>query len=320
MSFDLESHLLPDRARAQLMSDVSKGLTHSPKQLPPRWFYDARGSELFDQITGLPEYYATRAERALLDACAPELATVSGATTLVELGSGTSEKTRVLLSAFHEHGTLRRYVPVDVDPSVLRSAGAAIAEELSSVDVHAVVADFEQHLQLLPREGQRMFAFLGSTIGNLEPDQRAAFLRLLRSCMVDGETFLLGTDLVKEPTRLVAAYDDPAGVTAAFNRNLLAVLNRELDADFRLDAYQHVAVWDPEREWVEMRLRASTAQSVSVRAVDLAVRFAAGEEMRTEVSAKFSRERVERELAAAGLGLLRWWDDGDVALSLSTPV
>ena len=320
MSFTLESHLSSEPAREALARDVRAGLTASPKQLPPKWFYDARGSELFDRITTLPEYYPTRAERSLLHRCASELATVSGATSLVELGSGTSDKTRVLLSALDEAGTLRRYVPVDVDASVLTRAGTEIAALHPSIDVRAVVADFEHHLAVLPREGLRMVAFLGSTIGNLEPDGRADFLAQIRAALGDGETFLLGTDLVKDPARLVAAYDDASGVTAAFNRNVLAVVNRELDADFDLASFDHVAVWDAEREWVEMRLRARTAQGVRIGGLDLDVELAAGEELRTEISAKFTRERVEKELAAAGLGLLRWWTNEDVALSLSTPV
>lgn len=320
MSFTLESHHREEPAREALAEDVREGLSRSPKRLPPKWFYDARGSELFDQITALPEYYPTRAEKSLLRRTAAELATVSGAATLVELGSGTSEKTRVLLAALHEAGTLRRFVPVDVDASILTTAGTAIAEEYPQIDVRAVVADFEHHLDLLPREGPRMVAFLGSTIGNLEPAARTAFLAQVRASLADGETFLLGTDLVKEPARLVAAYDDASGVTAEFNRNVLAVVNRELGANFNLIAFDHVAVWDAESAWVEMRLRARSRQRVHIDALDLDVAFAAGEEMQTEISAKFTRERVEKELAAAGLGLLRWWSDADVALSLSTPV
>jgi L-histidine N-alpha-methyltransferase len=320
MSFTLESHLEPAHARDALARDVLHGLTAVPKRLPPTWLYDEHGSRLFDRITTLPEYYPTRAEKRLLRRHATELATVSGADTLVELGSGTSEKTRVLLAALLDAGTLHRYVAVDVDPTVLTTAGTTLAEELPHIDVRGVVADFEHHLHLLPRDGHRMLAFLGSTIGNLEPGPRAAFLTTVRAGLDVGETFLLGTDLVKDPARLVAAYDDADGVTAEFNRNVLRVVNRELDADLHPEAFDHVAVWDPEHEWVEMRLRARNGLRARVGALDLDVQFASGEELRTEVSAKFTRARVERELAAAGLGLLRWWSDGDVALSLSTPV
>jgi dimethylhistidine N-methyltransferase len=314
-------HLAPDDTAAALRADALAGLTSTPRSLPPRWFYDARGSALFDEITRLPEYYPTRAERAVLAAHAGEMAAASGADVLVELGSGTSEKTRLLLTALREAGTLRRFVPFDVDPSVLEAAGAAITAEYPGVAVDAVVGDFTRHLDLLPRSGRRLVAFLGSTIGNLEPGPRAAFLRDLAATLQPGDSFLLGTDLVKDPDRLVRAYDDAAGVTAEFNRNVLAVLDRELGADFDPAAFDHVAVWDAAHEWIEMRLRSRTDQVVRVAALDLEVRFAAGEEMRTEVSAKFRRERVEDELAAAGLRLTHWWTDpdGDFGVSLAVP-
>jgi L-histidine N-alpha-methyltransferase len=321
MTLTLTDHLGPVDAGAALRADVLAGLTAAPRTLRPRWFYDERGSELFDEITRLPEYYPTRTERALLAAHAADIATASGADTLVELGSGTSEKTRLLLSALAAAGTLRRFVPVDVDPSVLRAAGAAITAEHPDIAVDAVVADFTTHLDELPGDGRRLVAFLGSTIGNLEPGPRADFLAALARTLRPGDSFLLGTDLVKDPDRLVRAYDDAAGVTAAFNRNVLAVLDRELGADFDLDAFEHVALWDAEQEWIEMRLRSRRDQVVHVPALDLEVRFAEGEDLRTEVSAKFRRAGVERELAAAGLHLTHWWTDeaGDFALSLSTP-
>ena len=321
MTMSLTSHLAPEDATTALSTDALAGLTASPKTLPPRWFYDERGSELFDQITRLPEYYPTRAERAVLAAHARDVAAASGADVLVELGSGTSEKTRLLLDALRDAGTLRRFMPCDVDPSVLRVAGAAITAEYPGVEVEAVVGDFTRHLAELPRSGRRLVAFLGSTIGNLEPGPRAAFLGDLAGTLRPGDSFLLGTDLVKDPGRLVRAYDDAAGVTAEFNRNVLAVLNRELGADFNLSAFEHVAAWDAEEEWIEMRLRSRADQVVRVAALDLDVRFAAGEETRTEVSAKFRRDRVEAELAAAGLAMTRWWTDpdGDFGVSLSVP-
>ena len=321
MTVQLTSHLAPDDAAAALRADVVAGLSGPRKTLPPTWFYDERGSELFDRITRLPEYYPTRAERSVLAEHAGDIAAVSRADTLVELGSGTSEKTRLLLTALQRAGSLRRFVPFDVDASVLRSAGAAITAEYPGVQVQAVVGDFTRHLGELPRTGRRLVAFLGSTIGNLEPGPRADFLRSLAGTLQPGDSVLLGTDLVKDPARLVAAYDDAAGVTAEFNRNVLAVLNRELDADFDLDAFEHVARWDAEQEWIEMRLRARTPQLVHVAALGLVVPFAAGEELRTEVSAKFRRETVTAELAAAGLAVTDWWTDpaGDVAVSLSTP-
>lgn len=314
-------HLAPHDPAAALRADVLAGLTATPKWLSPRWFYDARGSELFDEITRLPEYYPTRAERAVLAAHADGMARASGADVLVELGSGTSEKTRLLLDALTRAGTLRRFVPFDVDPTVLEAAGAAIGAEYPGVAVDAVVGDFTEHLALLPRSGRRLVAFLGSTIGNLEPRPRAAFLAELAATLAPGDALLLGTDLVKDPARLVRAYDDAAGVTAAFNRNVLTVLDRELGADFDPAAFDHVALWDAEQEWIEMRLRSRADQVVTVPALDLTVHFAAGEDLRTEVSAKFRRAGVEAELAAAGLRTTHWWTDpaGDVAVSLSVP-
>ncbi|MCW2538057.1 MAG: methyltransferase, partial [Modestobacter sp.] len=278
MTLTLTDDLGPVDAGAALRADVLAGLTATPKSLPPRWFYDERGSELFDEITRLPEYYPTRTERALLAEHARNIAAASSADTLVELGSGTSEKTRLLLAALTGAGTLRRFVPVDVDPTVLRAAGTAITAEHPDIAVDAVVADFTTHLGELPRGGRRLVAFLGSTIGNLEPGPRAEFLADLAGTLAPGDSFLLGTDLVKDPDRLVRAYDDAAGVTAAFNRNVLVVLNRELGADFDPDAFGHVALWDAEHDWIEMRLRSRRAQVVHVPALDLEVRFAAGED------------------------------------------
>ena len=321
MPFSLTDHLGPVDAGAALRADVLAGLTSTPKTLPPTWFYDERGSELFDQITRLPEYYPTRAERTILVEQAIDIAALTGADTLVELGSGTSEKTRLLLAALSTAGTLRRFVPFDVDPSVLRQAGALLAEEYPDLAVDAAVGDFTLHLGELPRGGRRLVAFLGSTIGNLEPAPRATFLASVSALLDPGDWFLLGTDLVKDTGRLVAAYDDAAGVTAAFNRNVLAVVDRELKADFDPDAFDHVAVWDPEHSWIEMRLRSRRDQVVHIAALDLDVPFAAGEHLRTEVSTKFTLPGIAEELAAAGLQVARTWTDpaGDFALTLATP-
>lgn len=314
-------YLDPGTLTEQMAADVRAGLTATPKVLPPKYFYDARGSELFDEITRLPEYYPTRTERAILLERAAGIAAVTRAETLIELGSGTSEKTRLLLRALGEAGTLHRFVPFDVDPAVLKDASAAVSDEFPGLSVEPVVGDFERHLGELPRHPRRLVAFLGSTIGNLDPEQRRGFLRDLRATLRPGDAFLLGTDLVKSPQRLVAAYDDAAGVTAAFNKNLLTVLNRDLGADFDPAEFDHVAVWDAEREWIEMRLRSRQEQTVRVSTLDLAVQFGRGEELRTEISAKFRRPTVERELSAAGLRLTEWWTDaaGDFALSLSVP-
>ncbi|MYU25301.1 L-histidine N(alpha)-methyltransferase [Streptomyces sp. SID8352] len=314
--FRLTRTLPEDATDAALRSDVRTGLTGTPKWLPPKWFYDARGSELFERITTLPEYYPTRAEREILVGRAGEIAAATGARTLVELGSGSSEKTRFLLDALT---SLRVYVPVDVSESALTGAGRALAAERPGLSVHALIADFTAALELPDTPGPRLLAFLGGTIGNLLPGERAAFLASVRALLAPGDALLLGTDLVKDEEVLVRAYDDAAGVTAAFDKNVLAVVNRELDADFEPDAFDHVALWDAGREWIEMRLRSRTAQTVKVKALDLAVEFAAGEELRTEVSAKFRKEGVRGELAAAGLDLAHWWTDreGRFALSLS---
>jgi L-histidine Nalpha-methyltransferase len=290
--------------------------------LPPKWFYDEEGCRLFDEITKLPEYYPTRTERAILVACAGDIAARTSADTLVELGSGTSEKTRLLLDALSAQRTLRRFVPFDVSEPTLRDAAGAIEVEYPGIDVHAVVGDFERHLDRLPTGGTRLVAFLGGTIGNLDPRARARFYGEIAAGLGPDDALLLGTDLVKDTGRLEAAYDDAAGVTAAFNRNVLSVLNRELGADFVPDRFAHIARWNAAEEWIEMRLRSEGAQAVHVAELDLDVRFAGGEEMRTEISAKFRRERVEDELAAAGLALTAWWTDpgGDFALSLSVPI
>ncbi|MEU6086353.1 L-histidine N(alpha)-methyltransferase [Streptomyces sp. NPDC047085] len=305
-----------DATDAALRDDVRAGLTVMPKSLPPKWFYDARGSELFEQITELPEYYPTRAEREILIARSGEIAAAGGARTLVELGSGSSEKTRYLIDALT---SLETYVPVDVSESALVQAGEALIAQRPGLDVHALIADFTAPLALPTTPGPRLVAFLGGTIGNLLPAERAAFLTSVRSLLAPGDGLLLGTDLVKDEGVLVRAYDDAAGVTAAFNKNVLAVVNRELGADFDPAAFDHVALWDAGREWIEMRLRSRRAQTVKVPALDLVVDFAAGEELRTEVSAKFRREGVTRELAEAGLELTHWWTDpeGRFALSLS---
>ncbi|MCK8433129.1 L-histidine N(alpha)-methyltransferase [Streptomyces sp. D2-8] len=314
--FRVTRTLPEDATDAALRADVHRGLTGRPKTLPPKWFYDAHGSELFEKITELPEYYPTRAEREILVARSGDIAAATRARTLVELGSGSSEKTRHLLDALTD---LHTYVPVDVSESALTQAGQALATERPGLDVHALIADFTAELTLPHTPGPRLVAFLGGTIGNLLPAERAAFLASVRALLTPGDALLLGTDLVKDEEVLVRAYDDGAGVTAAFNKNVLTVINRELGADFEPDEFDHVARWDAEHEWIEMRLRSRTARTVKVPALDLAVDFAAGEEMRTEVSAKFRQEGVRAELFAAGLELTHWWTDvpGRFALSLS---
>jgi L-histidine N-alpha-methyltransferase len=316
---EIEVHLGPDEWERSLRDEALAGLTGDPKTLAPTWLYDERGCDLFDQITRLPEYYPTRAERSILLRRALDIAERSGADTLVELGAGTAEKTRILLDAMSLHGRLQRYVPFDVAESTLRSTADAVSEEHPAIRVEGVVGDFRRHLGELPGGGRRLIAFLGGTIGNLEPDDRATMFATIAGGMAPGDSFLLGTDLVKDRGRLVAAYDDAAGVTAAFNKNVLQVLNDQLDADFDLERFDHVARFDEDHEWIEMRLRSRHDQTVRVRALDVTLQFAEGEDMRTEISAKFRPERVRAELDAAGLEVVEWWtdDDGDFALSLA---
>lgn len=319
MTFALATYLAADSAAQALRRDVYDGLTATPKTLPPKWFYDSVGSDLFDQITRLPDYYPTRAEAQILREHSADIAAATDADTLVELGSGTSEKTRMLLSALRDHGSLRRFIPFDVDPTVLRSAGAALGTEYAGLEIEAVCGDFEEHLGKIPRGGRRVIAFLGSTIGNLTAAPRAAFLATLADTMAPGDALLLGTDLVKDTDRLVRAYDDSQGVTARFNRNVLAVVNRELGADFDVEAFAHVARWNADEQRIEMWLRATGPQRVQVNALDLTVDFTDGEEMLTEVSCKFRPEDVAAELAAAGLRRTHFWTDpaGDFGLSLA---
>jgi L-histidine N-alpha-methyltransferase len=289
---------------------IGAGLTASPKTLPPKWFYDKLGSELFERITDLPEYYPTRAEREVLELYSAEMAAASPAETLIELGSGTSRKTPLLLNALREEGSLSRYVAVDVSDSALLDARNELAPAFPDLELQAVAADFEAQLHLLPRTGRRMVAFLGGTIGNFEPEARARFLADVRELLGDdGGSLLLGTDLVKSPHVLVPAYADAEGVTADFNRNVLRVLNTELGADFDVMAFEHVAVWRPEEEWIEMRLRASRSMLVRLPGVDMDVYFHEGEELRTEISAKFRLEGVVEEVEAAGFSAVGQWTD-----------
>jgi L-histidine Nalpha-methyltransferase len=317
----LETFLTPDDLDKALRQDVADGLSADQKTLPSKWFYDERGSELFEEITRLEEYYPTRRERAILMARAGEIAERTKARTLLELGAGSGEKTRLLLDALGTAGTLNSYVPVDVSGDFLAGAADQIAADYPGLAIRPVAADYERHLDLLPGAGGRLVAFLGGTLGNMTPARRTDFLGALRVTMADDDALLVGVDLVKDPARLVRAYDDASGVTADFNRNVLRVINRELGADFAPDAFEHVARWNPEEEWIEMRLRSTADQVVDVRDLDLEVRFAAGEELWTEISSKFRRERMEGELATAGLRLTDWWTDpaGDFALCLAGP-
>jgi L-histidine N-alpha-methyltransferase len=317
---EIVSRLGPDDRL--LAFDALDGLTKPFKEIPPKHFYDAEGSRLFECITQQPEYYPYRTERAILEGCASEIVALTGAAELVELGSGVPTKTLLLLDAMRDSGTLDRYVPFDVSESVLLASAERLVEQYPGLRVFGVLGDFERHLDALPvAEGPRVIAFLGGTIGNFPPGSRRKFLRGLRRALRPQDRLLLGTDLVKDPAVLEAAYNDAAGVTARFNLNLLNVLNRELHADFVVDAFEHVAFYDREQEWIEMRLRALEPMVVNVVDLDLGVHFANREEMRTEISAKFTRTRIERDLRAAGLRLhqLMTDDEGLFALSLSGP-
>jgi len=313
----IDSHLDGTHERS-LAEDVLDGLTRPFKELPPKHFYDARGAELFDQICELPEYYPTRTERAILEQQALELVRLTGAVELVELGSGTAAKTRVLLDAMHALGTLERYVPMDVTESMVRDCAQALTSEYPGLRVHGVIGDFERHLDRVPpATGPRLVVFLGGTIGNFPPGSRRRFLREIAALLGPEDHLLMGTDLVKDPRVLEAAYDDAQGVTAEFNRNVLRVLNRELRADFDPEDFEHVALFDPENEWIEMRLRARREHTTMVRELDLPVHFDEGEELRTEISAKFTPQRLRGDLAAAGLQLVRWLTDPDELFALS---
>ena len=318
----IDVHLDAD-AHAAMVEDVRTGLTSSPKELSPKYFYDERGSQLFEQITELPEYNPTRREREILADRSAEILAAAGAPgTLVELGSGSASKTRHLLTAMREAGCLRTYVPVDISEEITHETALALVEEYPGLDVRGLVCDFEVDLERIPSDGDaRLLAFLGGTIGNLYPGERREFLTRIGAMFGPDDHLLLGTDLVKETARLEAAYDDAAGVTAEFNKNVLAVLNRELGADFDLDAFEHVARFDAREERMDIRLRSLTEQSVHLAELDLTVEFAAGEEMRTEISAKFTPERLECVYAESGLELRGWFTDaaGDYALSLARP-
>jgi L-histidine N-alpha-methyltransferase len=314
----IESWLSETEERS-LANDVLDGLTRPFKEIPPKHFYDTRGSELFERICELPEYYPTRAERAILSARADEVVARTGAGELVELGSGSADKARILLGAMERAGTLRRYVPFDVSESAVQEAACQLVEEYDDLRVHGVIGDFQRHLDRLPRADgtPRVVALLGGTIGNFPPGTRRGLLREVGSLLRSEDRLLLGTDLVKDPAVIEAAYDDAQGVTAEFNRNLLHVINRDLDADFVPEAFDHVAFFDRRHEWVEMRLRSRRPCSVLIADLGLRVDFAAGEELRTEISAKFTRARVEEDFRSAGLRLDRWYTDSDGLFALS---
>ena len=314
---------LPDGgALAGMAEVVREGLSSPFKELPPKYFYDERGSELFERITEQPEYYPTRCEREILDARAAEIVAAARPRTLIELGSGAATKSRVLLDAMRDAGRLERFVPVDIAEAITRRVASELVDEYPGLAVEGIVCDYETHLERIPRPEGALIAFLGGTIGNFRPGPRRSFLARIATLMYPEDRFLLGADLVKEQARLEAAYNDAAGVTSEFNKNVLNVLNRELDADFDLDGFEHVAFWDPDNEWIDIRLRALTEQFVDLRSLDMRTHFSRNEEMRTEISTKFTRERIEASYADAGLELIEWWTDreGLYALGLARPL
>jgi L-histidine N-alpha-methyltransferase len=317
----IDVHLPPGGPLSGMAADVRAGLTKPFKELSPRYFYDERGSGLFEQITELPEYYPTRCERKILELHAPEIsAAAGGPATLIELGSGSATKTRVLLNAMRDAGCLEAYAPVDISEQITRDTSEAIAAEYE-ITVHGLVCDFERDLERIPLGGPRVIALLGGTIGNFEPAQRASFLARIANLLGDEDHFLLGTDLVKDRTTLEAAYNDSAGVTSEFNKNVLAVLNERLDCDFDLDAFEHVAFWDEENLWMDIRLRSLARQVVNIAALDMQVAFDRGEEMRTEISTKFARQGLAGIYAESRLEMAGWWTDPDglYGLSLARP-
>jgi L-histidine N-alpha-methyltransferase len=315
----IDVHLPRSGPLAGMADDVREGLSCPFKELPPKYFYDERGSRLFERIMELPEYYPTRSERAILDLRAPEIAAAAGSGTLIELGSGSASKTRVLLDAMRDAGSLEDYIPVDISEEITRRTAEELVDHYDGLRVHGVVCDYETHLERIPRKEGAVIAFLGGTIGNFRPAPRRSFLARIATLMYPGDRFLLGTDLVKDRAVLEAAYNDPGGVTAEFNKNVLHVLNRELDADFDAERFEHVAFWDPDNCWVDIRLRSLAEQFIDLRGLDMRIHFARNEEMRTEISTKFTPERLEETFADAGLELTDLWTDpaGLFALSMA---
>lgn len=300
-----------------MAADVLAGFIHRPKSLPPKYFYDERGSRLFDAICHTDEYYPTRTEQALLERVAGTIVAESRPSRLVELGSGAARKTRVLLDRLVAQHDAPWYVPVDISEQMLRHSSSALLRDYPSLRVHGVVADYERHLHSLPSGGRRLIAFLGSTVGNFDQPTALAFIRSIATGMRSGDRLLLGLDLVKSPAVLHAAYNDAAGITAAFNRNVLHVLNRELGASFDPDAFEHIATYRPELQQIEMYLAARRGQRVFIRELGRNVVFAAGERMRTEISRKFTRASATNLICGAGLAMRSWYPSADGYFALA---
>ena len=317
-AYRLEVHASSAQLADSLVRDVRAGLAAEPRTISPKYFYDPHGCELFEAITDLPEYYQTRTELTILETVAADLVRRHEPTELVELGSGSSRKTAALLDPMAAQGLLQRYVPFDIAPTALLGAASRVADRYPGVDVHAVAGDFLSHLDRIPGpEGTRLVMFLGGTIGNLHPPERSIFLEGVRALLEADDILLIGTDLTGDIVRTEAAYNDSAGVTAAFNQNVLRVLNRELAADFDLTAFEHVAFFDHDEEWIEMRLRAVRDQVVNLGRADLTLTLRQGEEIRTEISCKFTRSRVAAMYPDAGLELVEWHTDPEERFAVS---
>ncbi len=295
-------------------TDVVKGLTQTPKSLPSRYFYDDRGSELFEEICQLPEYYLTRTETAILQQCAQEVAHITGACELVELGSGSSTKTRILLDAYAHQGYSLHYVPIDVSAGILETSARQLLKEYPSLQIQGLVSTYElalEHLAPAPLDRSRMICFIGSTLGNLSPQECDRFFFQIAATLQKGEYFLLGVDLQKPKHLLEAAYNDSQGVTAAFNLNLLDHLNRRFEGNFDTTQFEHQAFYNESLHQIEMHLRSLRSQTVQLRALDLTVQFETGETILTEISRKFDLSVMQQELSNQGLVPIEVWTNLD---------
>ncbi len=303
--------------REALARDVREGFAREQKELSPRYFYDERGSLIFEQICELPEYYQTRTERSILERIAPELARDGRFEVLAEFGSGSSSKTRVLLDALRDSQTLRRYVPIDVSREILLHTADQLVQEYPGMEVHAIIGDFNDGLPQSAVEFPCLALFLGGTIGNLREEEAIRFLQQTAGSMTDDDLFLLGVDQVKDPALLNAAYNDSAGVTAEFNLNVLAVINRELDADFDLEKFTHYSFYNPVERQIEMHLFSTEQQMVRIEKLDMDVQFERGETILTEISRKFTRRTLEQLFTLGGLELVAWYTDPDDLFALA---
>jgi L-histidine Nalpha-methyltransferase len=322
-SLHLDRHLPPDLSTNALRADAREGLTAAGKYIPSKWIFDATGTGLWEKITQLPEYYPFRTERDILMAVADEIGAITQASSIVELGSGSAVKTNILLDALRRTGTIQTYISIDISESALIAAGERLMAEYPGLSVRAVLADFETQAETIAMDecpAPRLVLFLGGTIGQFTSAQRAEFLRKLHGVFRPGDMLLLGVDLVKDPAELIAAYDDSAGVSTAFNKNLFTVLNAQVGADFNLDNFDYVVTWEDKSERLAMYEQSRIDQVVRLPDIALSIELAAGERIWTGISAKFRRDGIRADLEAAGFSLQHWWTDPDgrYGLSLST--